>query len=57
MRHFSRHTFFLLAAAVLASAFAVAGCKKKDNTMKMNEPRNIRGVSNFGRTFGDLNQK
>ena len=25
--------------------------------MKMNEPRNIHGVANFGRTFGDLNQK
>ena len=26
-------------------------------SMKMNEPRNIHGVANFGRTFGDLNQK
>lgn len=45
----------LLLAAGLVSAFA--GCKKKDMSMKMNEPRNIRGVANFGRTFGDLNQK
>ena len=45
----------LLLATGLASAFA--GCKKKDMSMKMNEPRNIRGVTNFGRTFGDLNQK
>lgn len=45
----------LLLMAGLVSAFA--GCKKKDMSMKMNEPRNIRGVANFGRTFGDLNQK
>ena len=45
----------LLLAAGLASAFT--GCKKKDMSMKMNEPRNIHGVANFGRTFGDLNQK
>lgn len=45
----------LLLTAGLASAFA--GCKKKDMSMKMNEPRNIHGVANFGRTFGDLNQK
>lgn len=31
--------------------------QKKDMSMKMNEPRNIHGVANFGRTFGDLNQK
>lgn len=45
----------LLLTAGLVSAFA--GCKKKDMSMKMNEPRNIRGVANFSRTFGDLNQK
>lgn len=45
----------LLLAAGLASAFT--GCKKKDMSMKMNEPRNIHGVANFGQTFGDLNQK
>lgn len=45
----------LLLTAGLVSAFA--GCKKKDMSMKMNEPRNIHGVANFGRTFGDLNQK
>ena len=46
---------FLLGGFTLTSTFA--GCKEKDMSMKMNEPRNIRGVSNFGRTFGDLNQK
>ena len=25
--------------------------------MKMNEPHNIRGVANFGRTFGDRNDR
>lgn len=45
----------LLGGLTLISAFA--GCKEKNMSMKMNEPRNIRGVANFGRTFGDLNQK
>lgn len=45
----------LLLAAALISAFA--GCRQKDRSMKMNEPRNIHGVANFSRTFGDLNRK
>ena len=47
--------FFLLGGLTLTTSFA--GCKEKDMSMKMNEPRNIHGVANFGRTFGDLNQK
>ena len=30
-------------------------CKEKDMTMKMNEPRNIKGVISYKRSFGDLN--
>jgi uncharacterized protein YcbK (DUF882 family) len=32
-----------------------AGCSKKDMTMKMNSPHNIRGVVSYKRSFGDLN--
>lgn len=31
-------------------------CKEKDMSMKMNEPRNIRGVVSYKRAFGDLNE-
>ena len=41
----------------LATACAFGGCKKKDMSMKMNEPRNIRGVQGFQRTFNDQNPK
>ena len=34
---------------------AFAACKEKDMSMKMNEPRNIRGVVSYKRSFGDLN--
>lgn len=34
---------------------AVAACKKKDMSMKMNEPRNVRGVVSYRRAFNDLN--
>lgn len=54
---FKQHAlpFLLLGGLTLTSTFA--GCKEKDMSMKMNEPRNIHGVANFSRTFGDLNQK
>ena len=32
-------------------------CKKKDMSMKMNEPRNIKGVISYKRSFPDLNDK
>ena len=32
-------------------------CKEKDMSLKMNEPRNIRGVISYKRSFGDLNAK
>ena len=34
-----------------------AGCKKKDMSLKLNEPRNIKGVISYKRTFGDLPDK
>ena len=33
----------------------LVSCKEKDMSMKMNEPRNIRGVVSYKRSFGDLN--
>ena len=43
----------------IAMAFCVmasfASCKEKDMSMKMNEPRNIKGVISYKRSFGDLN--
>ncbi len=53
-----RRLFPLILAACLCGVFAFGGCKKKEDlSMKMNEPRNIHGVSNFGRTFGDRNDR
>ena len=41
--------------AVLSGMF-MAGCgEKKDMSMKMNNPHNIRGVISYKRSFGDLN--
>jgi hypothetical protein len=42
----------LLAGAVMLSA---SGCRHKDMSMKMNEPRNIKGVISYKRSFNDLN--
>ena len=40
----------------LTAGSVLAGCgEKKDLSMKMNEPRNIRGVVSYRRSFGDLN--
>ena len=33
----------------------LTSCKEKDMSMKMNEPRNFRGVVSYKRSFGDLN--
>lgn len=41
---FSALTFFTLST----------GCTEKDTSMIMNEPRNIRGVVSYKRSFGDL---
>ena len=34
-----------------------SGCKKKDMSLRLNEPRNIRGVVSYKRSFPDLNDK
>jgi uncharacterized protein YcbK (DUF882 family) len=41
--------------ALLLIGIMSAGCSKKDMTMKMNSPHNIRGVVSYKRSFGDLN--
>ena len=45
----------LLLGTVLAD-LCLPGCKKKDMSLKLNEPRNIRGVISYRRSFGDLNE-
>lgn len=45
--------FFLIAGCI---AFA-ASCKKKDMSLKLNHPRNIRGVISYKRSFPDMNEK
>lgn len=47
----------LLFLAILMAGTSLAGCKKKDMSLKLNEPRNIKGVISYKRTFGDLNEK
>lgn len=39
----------------LLAGMCLVGCKEKDMSMKMNNPRNIRGVISYKRSFGDLN--
>ena len=45
----------LLVGIILSTS--LSGCKKKDMSLKLNEPRNIRGVISYKRSFGDLNDK
>lgn len=44
--------FLLIIGLTLTS-----GCKKKDMSLRLNEPRNIRGVISYKRSFPDLNDK
>lgn len=39
----------------MVSTLILGGCRQKDRSLKLNEPRNIKGVANYRRTFGDLN--
>lgn len=48
-RHYSLYILLIIILSTLT------GCKKKDTTLKLNEPRNIRGVISYKRSFGDLN--
>jgi len=55
MQH--KHRFLpilLLSGAFFTAAFA--GCKKKDMSLKLNHPHNIKGVISYRRSFGDLNE-
>ena len=45
---------YTLAMAVCLMA-SFTSCKEKDMSMRMNEPRNIKGVISYKRSFGDLN--
>ena len=45
---------YTLSMAFCLMATLIA-CKEKDMSMKMNEPRNIKGVISYKRSFGDLN--
>ena len=44
--------FLLITGLTLTS-----GCTKKDMSLRLNEPRNIRGVVSYKRSFPDLNDK
>ncbi len=46
----------LLFLAMRMAGTSLAGCKKKDMSLKLHEPRNIKGVISYRRTFGDLNE-
>ena len=56
IKHKKRFIPILLLAALVATC-TLAGCKKKDMSLKLNQPRNIRGVISYKRSFGDLNEK
>lgn len=48
----------LLLVAGTALSFTFGSCKeKKDMSLKLNNPHNIRGVVSYRRSFGDLNEK
>lgn len=49
--------YLLLFPTLLLAGTLCTGCKKKDMSLKLNEPRNIRGVVSYKRSFGDLNEK
>ena len=51
-----RYLFTISVFLCFTPAF-LAGCKKKDMSLKLNEPRNIRGVVSYKRSFPDLNDK
>ena len=53
--NYARHS--LLLSFCCAITLLSSGCKEKDMSLKMNEPRNIKGVISYKRSFGDLNDK
>ena len=48
-------TIFRVLGTLLIVCTLVSSCKEKDMSMKMNNPRNIRGVISYKRSFNDLN--
>ena len=46
-----------LFSLIIGFATLTSGCKKKDMSLKLNEPRNIHGVVSYKRSFPDLNDK
>lgn len=46
---------WIIGGWMMVSALLLGGCRQKDHSLKLNEPRNIKGVANYRRTFGDLN--
>ena len=54
MRFHHHYPICLFLSIVLIS---FTGCKKKDMSLRLNEPRNIRGVVSYKRSFPDLNDK
>ena len=40
---------------IIAAVLCMAACQEKDMSMRMNNPRNIRGVVSYKRSFNDLN--
>ena len=48
-------TIFCVFGTLLIVCTLVSSCKEKDMSMKMNNPRNIRGVISYKRSFNDLN--
>lgn len=47
--------YMLLGASLFMTLSLTESCNRKDMSMKMNEPRNIRGVVSYKRSFNDLN--
>ncbi|MGL4518962.1 MAG: DUF5715 family protein [Phocaeicola sp.] len=52
MNSIQRASSLFFSALTLLTLFS--GCKEKDTSMILNEPRNIRGVVSYKRSFGDL---
>ena len=48
-------TIFRVLGTLLIVCTLVSSCKEKDMSMKMNNPRNIRGVISYKRSCNDLN--
>lgn len=49
-----KNIFYAIGVWLVVCVLTV-GCKEKDMSMKMNTPRNIKGVVSYKRSFGDLN--